>query len=93
MPCPDLKFVTCYPVFAHQGNHSKKRFLHIVDVLVQSAAVYSLALLVIAIAAVVLITSGNNATLPMFAVLYYEGFAVLYFISVCTFGVKRLGNI
>ena len=82
-----------YNSFSHQSNHSKKRFLHIVDVLVQSAAVYSLALLVSAIAAVVLITSENYATLPMFAALDYEGLALLFFISVCTFGVQILGNI
>ena len=81
-----------YNSFSHQGNHSKKRFLHIVDVLVQSAAAYSLALLVIAIATVV-ITSGNHFTLPMFAVINYEGVALLFFISVCTFGVQILGNI
>ena len=64
------------------------------DILVQSAAVYSLALLVSAIAMVVLITSGNF-TLSMCAVMDYEGGpgALLFFISVCTFGVKILGNI
>ena len=81
--------------FSHQGNHSKRRFLHIVDVLVQSAAVYSLALLVSAIATVVLITSGNHPTLPMFELMDYEAGpgVILNFISVCTFGVKIPSNI
>lgn len=65
------------------------------DVLVQSAAVYSLALLVSAIATVVLITSGNHATLPMFEVMDYEAGpgAIFNFISVCTFGVEIPSNI
>jgi len=46
-----------------------------------------------AIATAVLTPSENYATLPMIAVLNYEGIAILNFISVCTFGVQILGNI
>ena len=61
---------------------NNKRFKHIVDVLVQSAAVYSLALLVSAIAGLVLITSGHDISLSVFAVLNYESSAILFFVSV-----------
>jgi len=74
-----------YNSLSKQDTHSKKRFLHIVDVLVQSAAVYSLALLVSAIAGVVLITSGGKPTLSLFAVLNYECSAILFFVSVRIF--------
>jgi hypothetical protein len=67
--------------------------MHIVDVLVQSAAVYSLALMVAAIAAVVLVTSGDKPTLSMFAVLNYECSALLFFLSVCTSGVQIMGKV
>ena len=65
-------------------NHTqyKKRFKHVVDVLVQSAAVYSLALLVSTIAGLVLITSGHDISLSLFAVLNYESSAILFFVSV-----------
>ena len=82
-----------YNSVSNQGNHSKKRFMHIVDALVQSAAVYSLALLVAAIVLVVLITSGDNYTLPLFAVQNYEGTSILFFISVRTFGIQILGKV
>ena len=77
----------------HRDNHSKKRFVHIVDVLVQSAAAYSLTLIVAAIAGVVQATSGGNGTLSMLALLSYEGNALLYFVSVRTFGVQILGKV
>ena len=82
-----------YNSVSNQGNHSKKRFMHIVDALVQSATVYSLALLVAAIVLVVLITSGDNYTLPLFAVQNYEGTSILFFISVRTFGIQILGKV
>ncbi len=77
-----------YNSLSNQDNHSKKRYLHIVDVLVQSAAVYSLALMVAAIAAVVLVTSRDVVTLPMFGVLNYESSAILFFVSVRTLVYK-----
>ena len=67
-----------YNSLSKQETHSKRRFLHTVDVLVQSAAVYSLSLLASAIAGVVLINSGDKPTLSMFAVLNYECSAVLF---------------
>jgi uncharacterized membrane protein len=87
-----------YRIYNHiskQDNHYKKRFLHIVDVLVQSAAVYSLALLVSAIAALVLIASGNdvNVYMSLFPVLNYEGCAILFFVSVRTLVVQILGKV
>ena len=81
-----------YDSLSNQDNHSKKRFIHIVDALVQSAAAYALALLVAAIAVVVLVTSKDNPTLSMNAVLNYEGNAILYFVSVRTFSVQILGK-
>ena len=81
-----------YNSLSNGANHSKKRFIHIVDVLVQSAAVYSLTLMVAAIAEVVLVTSGNITALSIFAVLSYEGTAILLFVSVRSFGVQILGN-
>lgn len=67
--------------------------MHIVDVLVQSAAVYSLALLVTAI--VNLVPSGDEDTTPlsMLAVLNYESAAILYCVSVCNFGAQILGKV
>ena len=84
-----------YNSLSNQDNHSKKRFMHIVDVLVQSAAVYSLTLLVAAIAVVVWVTCGDNSspTVPMNAVLSYEANAILFFVSVRTFGVQILGKV
>ena len=81
-----------YNSISNQEHHSKKRFIHIVDVLVQSAAVYSLTLMVAAIVAVVLATARDIATVSMYAVLNYEGTAILAFVSVCTFGVHILGK-
>ena len=78
-----------YNSLSKQDTHSKKRFLHIVDVLVQSAAVYSLAILVSAIAGAVLITSGDQPTLSLFAVLNFESSAILFFVSVRIFGVPN----
>ena len=63
------------------------------DVLIQSAAAYSLALMVAAIAYVVLATSREIPTLSMYALQSYEGTAILYFVSVRTFGVKILGKV
>jgi len=82
-----------YNYLSRQDPYSKKRFLHIVDVLVQSAAVYSLALLTSAIAGVVLVTSGNRPTLSMFAVINYESSAILFFVSVRIFGVQILRKV
>ena len=67
--------------------------MHIMDVLVQSAAVYSLALLVAAIVATIFATSGDIATVPMYAVLNYEANAVLFFVSVRTFGLQILRKV
>ena len=67
--------------------------MHAVDVLVQSAAAYSLALMVGAIATVVLATSGDNPTLSLFAVLNYGATAILYFVSVRIFGIQILGKV
>jgi len=81
-----------YNSVSHQGTHYKKRFMHIMDVVVQSAAVYSLALVVVAIAMVVVVTSGGHRTSSLFAVLCYEGCPILIFFSVCNlvyeYGVK-----
>ena len=66
--------------------------MHIVDVLVQSATAYSLALMVAAIATVVLVTSGDNYSVSLYAVVSYEGVAILYFVSVRTFGIQILGK-
>ena len=82
-----------YNSLSNRDSHSKKRFIHIVDVLVQSATVYSLALLVVAIVNVVLATSREIATVSMFAVLSYEGNAILIFVTVCTFGVQILAKV
>ena len=82
-----------YNSLLNRDNHSKKRFIHIVDVLVQSAAVYSLTLLVAAIVLVVLATSRDNATLSVVAVQDYEGGAILIFVSVRTFGVQILDKV
>ena len=67
--------------------------MHIVDALVQSAAAYSLTLLVAAIVDIVLVTFREIITVPMYAVLSYEGTAILPFVSVCTFGVQILGKV
>jgi len=82
-----------YNSLSNQDNRSKKRFVHIVDVIVQSAALYSLALMVAAIAAVVLVTSGDKPTLSLFAVLNYECSAILFFVSVRTFDIQMLGKV
>ena len=82
-----------YSSLSNQDGHSKKRFIHIVDVLVQSAAAYSLALMVAAIVYVVFATSGDNVTVSMFSVISYEGDAIVCFVSVRTFGVQILGNV
>ena len=66
--------------------------MHIVDVVVQSAAPYSLALLVTAIATVVWVTFGDPS-LPMFAVFVYVGTVILTSVSVRTFGVQILGKV
>ena len=67
--------------------------MHIVDVLVQSAAAYSLALLVAAIANIVLATFREISTVPMYAVASYEGTAIFIFVVVRTFGVQILGKV
>ena len=74
-------------------NHSKKRFIHVVDVFVQSAAAYALALMVAAIVLVIFVTSRDASTLSLFAVMNYESIAILFFVSVCTFGVQILGKV
>ena len=81
-----------YNSLSNGDNHSKKRFMHIVDALVQSAAAYSLALMVAAIAVVVLVTSRDAPTLSMFAVLNYESVSILFFVSVRIFAVQILGK-
>ena len=82
---------------SNRDNHSKKRFIHIVDVLVQSAAAYSLTLMLAAIAQVVgtEVTSEDGATLSssMFAVLDYGVGVVLPFVSVRTFGIQILSRV
>ena len=65
--------------------------MQIVDVLVQSAAAYSLILLIAAI--VDLVTSGENPTVSMFAAINYEGVVILSFVSVRGFGVQILGKV
>jgi peptidoglycan biosynthesis protein MviN/MurJ (putative lipid II flippase) len=74
-----------YHSLSQQNDYSKRRFLHIVDVLVQSAVMYALALLVVAIVEV-FITSGQGVTLPMFVAISY-GAAIVYFVSVRTLNV------
>ena len=81
-----------YNSISNQDNHSKKRFVHIVDVLIQSAAAYALTLMIVAIANVVLVTSRDNVTVSLYAVLSYEGSGILIFFSVCTFGLQILGK-
>ena len=81
-----------YNSVSNQDNHSKKRFMHIVDVLVQSAAVYSVALMVSAIATLLLVTTGGDNTLSLFAVINYNG-NILYFVSVRTFGAPILDKV
>jgi len=76
-----------YHSISQRDNYSKKRFLHIVDVLVQSAAMYALTLLVVAIVDVIFIASREHTTLPMFAVMSYECGAIVYFGSVRTLNV------
>ena len=80
-----------YNYIPNWDNHIKKRFMHIVDVLVQSSAAYSLALLVAAIANIVLVTS-HNATMTLFRVVNYTT-VILFFVSVRTFGVQILGKV
>ena len=79
-----------YDSLSNQNNHSKKRFIHIVDALVQSTAAYALALLVAAIALVILATSKDSPTLSINTVLTYEGISILFFVSVRTFGIQIL---
>ena len=74
-------------------KHSKRRFMHIVDVLVQSAAAYSLTLMVAAIVLVVSVTSEDNFTMSLYAVLNYEASAILPFVSVRNFGVQMLDKV
>ena len=71
-----------YHSLSQQENYSKEIFLHIVDALVQSAAMYALVLLLSAIVNIVFIASGKNTTLPMFAVTCYGSGAIVYFVSV-----------
>ena len=66
--------------------------MHIVDALVQSAAAYSLTLLVAAIADIVMVTSRTIATVSLYAVASYEGISILFFVSVRTFCVQILGK-
>ena len=66
--------------------------MRIVDVLVQSAAAYSLALMVAAVTGVVFF-GDKIPTLSLFAVLNYEGDAIRTFVSVRTFGVQILGKV
>jgi hypothetical protein len=75
-----------YHSLSQQDNYSKRRFLHIVDVLIQSASIYVLALLVVAIDDIAFIVSGQHFTLPMFAVTNYGG-AIAIFASVRTLNV------
>ena len=79
-----------YNSLSKQDTHSKKKFLHIVDVLVQSAAVYSLAILVSLIAGALLVTFGDQPTLSLFAMLNFESRAILFFVSVRIFGVPNV---
>ena len=65
--------------------------MHAVDVLVQSATAYSLALLISAIA--MSVPFRDTPTLSAIAVLYYELSAILYFVVVCTFGVQILSKV
>ena len=81
-----------YNSLSNEDNHSKKRFLHVVDVLVQSAAVYSLASIVAAIGGVILVTSKDIPSVSVYALLDYESAAILFFVSVCAFGVQILGK-
>ena len=74
-----------YNSLSNRDSHSKKRFMHIVDVLVQSAAAYSLVLLLAAIMGVILITFKDISTVPMFAVVTYGTGVLLPFISVRTY--------
>jgi len=76
-----------YHSISQQNNYSKKRFLHIVDVLVQSAAMYALAILIVAIVDIVFVASRYHTTLPMFEVTSYECGAIVYFVSVRTLDV------
>ena len=75
------------------SNHSKKRFMHVVDVLVQSAAAYSIAILITAIVDLFPSPGSDTMTLSMFAVLNYECAAILYFVSVCNFGAQIRGKV
>ena len=77
---------------SNRNIHCKKRYVHIVDVLVQSAAAYAFALIVAAIANVV-VASRDNPTLSMFAVIDYGIGAMLPFVSVRTFGVQILSKV
>ena len=82
-----------YNSVSNQDGLSKKQFMHIADVLVQSAAAYALTLLVTAITGVVEITSGDKTTLSEYAVINYEGVAIFVFASVRTTGVQMLGKV
>ena len=77
-----------YNSLSNWDSHSKKRFIHIVDVLVQSATAYSLTLMVAAIVYVVLATSRDTVTVSIFAVISYEGDAIVCFVSVRTWVFK-----
>jgi hypothetical protein len=76
-----------YYSLSQQDNYSKEKFLHIVDVLVQSAAMYALALLVLAIVDIICIAFGERTPLPLFAVTSYGCGAIVYFVSVRTLNV------
>ena len=67
--------------------------MHIVDVVVQSAAAYSLTLMVAAIMAAFLAASRDVATVAMYAVMNYEGNSILFFVSVHTFGGQILRKV
>ena len=80
-----------YNSLSDQHNYSKKRFMHIVDILVQSATAYSLTLLVSAI--VGLVTSEAHLTLSLYVVNGYECAAILFFVSVRIFDVQILSTV
>ena len=67
--------------------------MHVVDVLVQSAAAYALVLLITAITGIVSVTSGNKLNVSLLAMLNYEGVAIFVFVSVRTIGVQILGKV
>ena len=81
-----------YNALSNHDNHYKKKIMHIVDVLVQSAAAYALVLMIAAIAVAVLVTTKDKPTLSMFAVLNYELSAILFFVSVRYFWCTNTGS-